>query len=61
MTTAEIAEVLALPHSTARSRLRRAKEKLEFQMARLEAGPVLQSTLTQLEQWAESCRAATRT
>ncbi|MEM7678865.1 MAG: sigma-70 family RNA polymerase sigma factor, partial [Myxococcota bacterium] len=37
MTTAEIAEVLALPHATARSRLRRAKEKLEFQLSRIEA------------------------
>ncbi len=61
MTTAEIATVLDCPHATIRSRLRRAREKLEYQIARLEAGPLLHSTLTRLEHWAERCRVAART
>lgn len=58
--TREIADVLGIPHATVRSRLRRAHEKLEYEMARLESGPILQSTLTRLEEWAEGCRVAAR-
>ena len=58
--TKDIAEVLGVPHPTVRSRLRRALERLEAEMARIERGPLLDSTLTRLEHWAEACRAAVR-
>jgi RNA polymerase sigma-70 factor (ECF subfamily) len=56
--TREIAEILEVPHPTVRSRLRRAQDRLAAELARLAAGPLLESTLTGLEQWAARCKVA---
>jgi len=57
MNTEDMAEALALPVGTVRSRLRRARELLEQAMGRLAESPgELQSTLTRLDDWAERCR-----
>lgn len=57
MTTEDIAEVLAMPLGTVRSRLRRARELLEEAMSRLERSPALfESTISQLDDWARACR-----
>lgn len=57
MTGPELAEVLALPEGTVRSRLRRAKQAVEEVMAELAGSPeLLQSTLTSFDSWAESLR-----
>jgi RNA polymerase sigma-70 factor (ECF subfamily) len=53
MTAAEIAEVIQVPVGTAKSRIRRAKEKLEGAMAEVAASPdLLQRTMADLETWA---------
>lgn len=53
----ELAEVLEMPEGTVRTRLRRAKQLFEEQIARLGASPTLvQSTLCDLEGWAERLR-----
>jgi len=58
MTTAEIAEVLQVPHPTARSRLRRALELLAAELVRLGQSPTrLRTTLDYLDAWAERLRA----
>lgn len=52
MRSAELAEVLEIPHGTVRSRLRRARESLREQVERLAADPELaQSTLGDFEHW----------
>ncbi len=54
----EMAEVLDVPEGTVRSRLRRAREALEEQFARLAASPdLLASTLGDLDRWAASFKA----
>lgn len=54
----ELAEVLAIPEGTVRSRLRRGREALEEKMKSLGAEPsLLTSTLTDLDRWAASLRA----
>jgi RNA polymerase sigma-70 factor (ECF subfamily) len=59
MTTDDMAAILCVPSGTARSRLRRAREQLQTAMARLAESPAeLHSTITNLEDWAEQCRAA---
>ena len=58
--TKDIADVLGIPHPSARSRLRRAQERLEAALAQVESGPTLHSTLTRLEHWAEACRVVAR-
>lgn len=54
----DIATVLDIPHGTARSRLRRAKEQLRESIDRLAQSPELgQSTTADLERWLHSMRA----
>ena len=53
----ELAEFLAVPENTARTRLRRARIRLEEEISRLNAAPErLQSTMGDLDKWAESLR-----
>lgn len=53
MRSREVAAVLELPEGTARSRIRRAKQLLQEQLAALASSPsVLESTTANLEQWA---------
>lgn len=55
--TVEIAEILTIPHGTARSRLRRAQEQLQQALARLAASDrILESTMANLNEWANECR-----
>lgn len=57
LTGPELAIVLEIPEGTVRSRLRRAREQLEAQMARLADSPeLLQSTVDDFERWATSLR-----
>jgi len=59
LTSAEIARVLDVPHGTARTRLRRARQLLEERMRALQGDPALvESTLANLESWAASLREA---
>ena len=55
--SAELAEVLEIPHGTVRSRLRRARELLREQVERLTDDPTLaQSTLGDFERWMGSVK-----
>lgn len=57
LSTNEIAEVLEIPSGTVKSRLRRAREHLEGELAELARTPdVLQSTMANLEGWAAQLR-----
>lgn len=57
MTTAQIGEVLGVPASTARTRLRRARDHLEAAMRSLsDSAELLQSTLVRLDDWARQIR-----
>lgn len=57
MKTREMAEVLGIPEPTARGQLRRAHELLEAAIMRLgQHANELKSTLSKLDDWAESCR-----
>lgn len=61
MTSAAIAEVLALPHGTVRTRLRRARQLLEDELAKLRGGDeILRSTALDLAGWAAGLRACQR-
>jgi hypothetical protein len=55
----DIGDVLEIPEGTARTRIRRAKQLLEAQLAALAASPaLLQSTVSDLESWAGKLRDA---
>ncbi|MBK8264874.1 MAG: sigma-70 family RNA polymerase sigma factor [Nannocystis sp.] len=59
MTAKEIADALQIPEGTLRTRIRRAKQLLEQQLAALAKTPkLLQSTVSDLESWAQSLRSA---
>jgi RNA polymerase sigma factor (sigma-70 family) len=58
MEAADLAEVLEMPVGTVRSRIRRAKQLIEEQLARLaESDALLESTMSNLDSWARSLRA----
>jgi RNA polymerase sigma factor (sigma-70 family) len=56
LTVESCAEALELPLGTAKTRLRRARELLERELAALEQGPAIEATATRLEEWAASLR-----
>jgi len=57
LTSAEIAGVLDVPHGTARTRIRRAKQLLEEQLRALQGDRALvESTIADLDAWAASLR-----
>lgn len=59
MTSAAIADVLAMPHGTIRTRLRRARALLEEALAGLHEDPrLLERTLGDLDGWASHIREA---
>lgn len=58
LTSAEVASVLGIPEGTAKSRLRRARERLDAKLAELAESPDrLESTVANLERWAAGLRA----
>ncbi|MEM9454694.1 MAG: sigma-70 family RNA polymerase sigma factor [Myxococcota bacterium] len=58
-TAARLAQTLAIPVGTAKTRIRRARQLVEQQLAALSESPaLLQSTRQNLEQWAEQLREA---
>jgi RNA polymerase sigma-70 factor (ECF subfamily) len=58
MEASELAEVLEMPEGTVRSRIRRAKQLMEEQLAKLaESDALLESTMSNLDSWARSLRA----
>ena len=58
MTTGEIAEALAIPPGTARTRLMRARQLLRAKMSELCADPpLIDTTMAALERWAADVRA----
>jgi RNA polymerase sigma factor (sigma-70 family) len=59
MTAKDVADVLEVPEGTARTRIRRAKQLLEAQLTALADTPqLLQSTVSDLDSWAQHLRAA---
>lgn len=61
LTSAEIAEMLAEPHGTVRTRLRRARQLLEQALADLTPdAALLHRTTTDLDGWAKKVREAAR-
>jgi RNA polymerase sigma-70 factor (ECF subfamily) len=61
LSTPEIAEALDIPTGTVKSRLRRAKEHLEGELAELARSPeLLKSTMANLDGWAAQLRDVVR-
>jgi len=56
MSAAACAEVLELPVGTVKTRLRRARELLERELAQLAQGPGLEATVSRLDEWAAGLR-----
>lgn len=57
MSASEVATILEVPEGTVRGRVRRAKQLLRQQLGQLSLSPdVLNSTVQNLERWAESLR-----
>ena len=56
MSTTACAEVLGLPVGTVKTRLRRARELLERELAKLAQGSVLEATVSRLDEWAAGLR-----
>ncbi|ACY13819.1 RNA polymerase sigma factor [Haliangium ochraceum] len=57
LATADIAEVLGCPRNTAKSRLRRAQQRLRHMLTEIStSATLLRSTLSDLDDWAEACR-----
>ncbi len=57
MSGSELAAALEIPEGTVRGRIRRAKELLEIELARLAESPeLLQSTMAKLDDWAQGVR-----
>lgn len=55
--TADMAEILAMPHPTVRGRLRRAHQLLQVALAEIATSPdLLTSTVSDLDGWARKCR-----
>jgi RNA polymerase sigma factor (sigma-70 family) len=58
MTSAELAEILEIPHGTVRSRLRRGKQEVRDVIATLrDSGELLQTTDDDFDRWLRSMRA----
>ena len=57
MTAKDLGEVLQIPEGTVRGRIRRAKQLLEEQLAKLAETGDLESTVSNLDSWARSLRA----
>lgn len=50
------AEVLDVPVGTVKSRLRRARARLDVELRQLAEGPVLEATVSRLDEWAAGLR-----
>ena len=59
LNTAEMAEALEIPRGTVKSRMRRARQALDASLRELaESAHLLESTLAELDDWADAVRAA---
>jgi len=57
MTAAEVAEIVDIPEGTAKTRIRRGRQLVEEQLAKLATSEqLLQTTISDLEGWARSLR-----
>lgn len=58
LTSAEMADLLSIPEGTVKSRVRRARQKLDAQLTRLAKSPaLLETTTSDLDVWASQLRA----